>query len=110
MGILGIIQNFEQLKKTNESVNDFPAIYPNMLERELEYWKKLSKDFIDSNYDFISDRKEILATLPDKLTKKSIHKFIHYTLYELSLISNGWMMWLWIISENSWRIFIIITH
>jgi hypothetical protein len=87
-GYLGIIQNFEQLKKTNESVSNFPATYPNMLERELEYWKKLSKDFIDSNYDFISDKKEILATLPDKLTKKSIHKFIHYTLYELSLISN----------------------
>jgi CHAD domain-containing protein len=87
-GYFGIIQNLEQLKKTNKSVNDLPAFHPNMLEREIEYWKILSKDFIDSNYNFIGDKKEILATLPDKLTKKSIHKFIHYTLYELSLISN----------------------
>jgi len=87
-GYFGIIQNLEQLKKTNKSVNNLPTFYPNILERELEYWEKLSKDFIDSNYDFISDKKEILTSLPDSLTKKSIHKFIHYTLYELSLISN----------------------
>ena len=87
-GYFGIIQNLEQLKKTKKSVNNLPTFYPNILERELEYWEKLSKDFIDSNYDFISDKKEILTSLPDSLTKKSIHKFIHYTLYELSLISN----------------------
>ena len=87
-GYFGIIQNLEQLKKTNKSVNNLPAFYPNILERELEYWEKFSKDFIDPYYDFISDKKEILTSLPDSLTKKSIHKFIHYTLYELSLISN----------------------
>ncbi|HET7118296.1 MAG TPA: hypothetical protein VFI29_17495, partial [Hanamia sp.] len=33
------------------------------------------------------DEKEIVATLPDKLSKESIKKFIHYTLYELQMLS-----------------------
>jgi hypothetical protein len=91
-GYLGIIQNFQQqLKKTNEyvkkSASNIPVCYVNMLEKELEYWKKLSKDFVDASYDFSNDEKEIITTLPDKLTKKSIQKFIHYTLYELQEIS-----------------------
>ncbi len=91
-GYFGVIQNFKlQLKKTNEYVKkssgNIPVRYLNMLERELEFWKKISKDFIDADYDFFGDKKEILDTLPDKLTKKSIHKFIHYTLYELQVIS-----------------------
>ncbi len=91
-GYLGVIQNLQlQLKNTNEYVKkvsgNMPVRYVNMLERELEFWKKASKDFIDADYDFFNDKKEILAALPDKLTKKSIHKFIHYTLYELQLIS-----------------------
>src|SRR6185312_16329853 len=91
-GYLGVIQNFQlQLKKTNEYVKkssgNIPVHYVTMLERELEFWKKTSKDFMDADYDFFNDKKEIIATLPDKLTKKSIHKFIHYTLYELQVIS-----------------------
>lgn len=91
-GYLGIIQNFQmQLKKTDEYVKQFvqsvPVCYTNILEKELEYWKKLSQDFIDPDYDFLNDKKEIISILPDKLTKKSIKKFIHYTLYELSTIS-----------------------
>jgi CHAD domain-containing protein len=91
-GYLGIIQNFQlQLKKTNEyvkeSLNNIPVSYVSMLEKELDYWKKLSKDFIDASYDFSNDEKDILATLPDKLSSKSIKKFIDYTLYELKTMS-----------------------
>lgn len=91
-GYLGVIQNFQlQLKKTNEYVKiisgNIPVHYVTMLERELEFWKKTSKDFIDADYDYFNDEKEIITTLPDKLTKKSIKKFIHYTLYELQAIS-----------------------
>jgi hypothetical protein len=91
-GYFGIIQNFQkQLKKTNEYVKkssgNIPVRYVNMLERELEFWKKISKDFMDADHDFFNDKKEIISTLPDKLTKRSIHKFIHYTLYELQVIS-----------------------
>ena len=91
-GYLGIIQNFQlQLIKANEyvkkSAKSIPALYVNMLEKELEFWKKLSKDFIVEDYGFLNDKKEIITTLPDKLTKKSIRKFIHYTLYELQVIS-----------------------
>jgi hypothetical protein len=87
-GYFGIIQNLEQLKKTNEPGKSRPSFFLKMLDKELAYWKKLSYDFIEDSYDFISDKKEILAVMPDKLTKKSIYRFIHYTLYELSLISN----------------------
>jgi hypothetical protein len=91
-GYFGVIQNFQlQLKKTNEYVKNssgnIPVNYLNMLRRELEFWKKISKDFIDADYDFFGDKKEILDTLPNKLTKKAIKKFIHYTLYELQVIS-----------------------
>lgn len=91
-GYFGVIQNLQlQLKKMNEYVKkssgNIPVLYVNMLEKELEFWKKASKDFMDADYDFFNDKKEILTALPDKLIKKSIHKFIHYTLYELQLIS-----------------------
>ena len=91
-GYFGVIQNLQlQLKKINEYVKktscNIPAGYLNMLERELKFWKKISKDFIVADYDFFNDKKELITTLPDKLTKKSIRKFIHYTLYELQAIS-----------------------
>jgi hypothetical protein len=64
-----------------------PGLYVNRLEKELEYWKKLSLDFIDAGYSFNNDKQEIMAILPDKLNKKSIKKFVHYTLYELNTLS-----------------------
>lgn len=88
----GVIQNLQlQLKKINEYVKkssgNLPVHYTNMLEKELEFWKKISKDFIVADYDFFNDKQEITNTFPDKLTKKSIYKFIHYTLYELQTIA-----------------------
>lgn len=87
-GYFGIICNLQmQLKRINGYVqktgNNTPACYVSRLEKELEYWKKLSRDFTDAGYHFMNDKQEIMATLPDKLTKKSVKKFIHYTLYEL---------------------------
>jgi hypothetical protein len=91
-GYLGIIQNFKQLQNTNERIQNpleiGPFCYVEVIEKELAYWKKLSKGFIDADYDFIGDKEEILALLPNKLTKESIKKFIHYTLYELNTINN----------------------
>ena len=91
-GYLGTIQHLQlQLKATSEYVKraskHVPVFYVNILERELKDWKKLSKDFIDPDYDFLNDEKEIIAAFPDKLRKKSITRFIHYTLYELQAMS-----------------------
>jgi hypothetical protein len=91
-GYLGIVQNFQlQLKKTKEYVKEsvipLPVCYENLLKKELNYWKQLSKDYIDTDYSFLNDKKEMISTLPDKLTQTSIKKFIHYTLYELNTIS-----------------------
>jgi hypothetical protein len=93
-GYFGIIQNFQlQLKTINEYVKksdaNIPDCYVNILEKELEYWKKLSHDFIREDYEFIDDKQEMLGSLPNKLTKKSIKRFIDYTLYELNSISDG---------------------
>ncbi|MEO9004530.1 MAG: CHAD domain-containing protein [Ginsengibacter sp.] len=91
-GYLGIIHDFQlQLKKVNESAekssgNDL-VNYLNMLERELGYWKELSKEFIDPDYNFFNDQREIIAKLPNQLTMESIKRFIHYTLYELQSMS-----------------------
>ena len=91
-GYLGIIQNFhiqleEASKYEKESSMHIPVFYVNMLEKEFEYWKKLSKDFLDTDYDFHVDEYEILAMLPDKLTNKSIISFLNYTLYEIGEMS-----------------------
>ena len=92
-GYFGIIRNLQmQLKKINEYVEKFssntPTFYVNRLEKELEYWKNLSRNLIDDGYSFcMNDKPEIMAVMPDKLNKKSIKKFVYYTLYELNTIS-----------------------
>jgi hypothetical protein len=91
-GYFGIIHNLQQqLKRTNnyvkESLAGVPVFYVNILQKELEYWKNLSKSFIDADYDFGYDKEEILVALPGKLTKISIKRFIDYIFYELNTIS-----------------------
>lgn len=93
-GYLGAIQTFQlQIEKINEYVKkssiNIPAHYVKMVERELESWKEISKNFLVADYDFLDDKNEILALLPDRLTEKDIRKFIHYTLYELQSISRN---------------------
>ncbi|MEO8961018.1 MAG: hypothetical protein ABI325_04000 [Ginsengibacter sp.] len=91
-GYLGIIQNFHlQLKEASEYVKKsskpMPVAYINMLEKELENWKKLSKDYIDPDYNFLNDEYEILNTLPDKFTNKSTISFINYLHFEIREMS-----------------------
>ncbi|MEO9147135.1 MAG: hypothetical protein ABI237_16420 [Ginsengibacter sp.] len=91
-GYLGIIHNFHlQLKEASEyekkSSKHIPAFYMDMLEKEFDYWKKISKGYVDPDYDFLTDEYEILATLPDNLTNKSKINFINYTLYEIGEMS-----------------------
>jgi hypothetical protein len=93
-GYLGIIQDLQKnLKDTNKylkiSTTNIPYRYVNILEKELQDWEKLNKDFINPGFDFLNDEHKILATLPDKLTKKSIVNFIDYTLYELKSIDSN---------------------
>lgn len=93
-GYLGIIQNLQlQLKQIDEFVKncsaDIPVHYVEMVEKELAFWKKNARDFLDADYDFYNDKTEILAALPVKLTKKAILKFIHYTLFELQSLSGN---------------------
>lgn len=91
-GYLGIIQNFQlQTNKTFQYVreisNQVPVSYVNMLEKELAYWKKVTRDFIDSGYHIPEDEKEITALLPNKLDDVTLRKFIHHTIYELQLMA-----------------------
>lgn len=91
-GYFGIIRNLQlQLKEVKEyakrSIYKAPVSYINKLEKELEYWKRIIRDFIDVDYNFMNDKQELLASLTDKLTKKSIINFIHYTLYELNTLA-----------------------
>ncbi len=91
-GYMGIIQNFHlQLKKASDyekkSSKHISLFYVDMLEKELEYWKKLNKNYIDSDYNFLNDEYEILASLPGQLTRNSIIKFINYTLFQLKAMS-----------------------
>jgi hypothetical protein len=91
-GYFGIIRNLEmRLSETKKYVkspaHSAPERYVNILEKELQYWKRLSLDSIDAGYSFNNDMQEIMALLPDKLNKKSIKKFIHYTVYELNTLS-----------------------
>ena len=90
-GYLGIIQNFQlQENKTFQYVreisNRVPVSYVNMLERELAYWKKMTRDFIESGYHISDEEKEITDLLPGRLDNKTLMKFIHYSVYELQLI------------------------
>lgn len=91
-GYLGILQNLQlQIKEIKEYVKRSskfaPVYYLNRLENKLENWKTFSKDVIDPNHDFLNNEKEILAKLPGNLTENSINRFIHYTFYELQVIS-----------------------
>ena len=91
-GYLGIIQNFQlqeskTFKYVREISNRVPVSYVNMLERELAYWKKMTRDFIESGYHISDDEKEITDLLPGKLDNKTLRKFIHYTVYELQLMA-----------------------
>jgi hypothetical protein len=91
-GYLGIIQNFHlQLEEASEYVRKSPELqgfYLEILEKQFESWKNLSKEYVDSDYNFEPDENEILSMLPDKLTDKSIISFINYLLYEISETSS----------------------
>lgn len=91
-GYMGIIQNFHlQLKEASEyekkSSKHISVFYVDMLEKELGYWKKLNKNYIDTDYNFLNDEYEILASLPVLVTRNSIIKFINYTLFQLQAMS-----------------------
>jgi hypothetical protein len=91
-GYLGIIQNFQLqlnaiVEYESKSSKSVPIRYMNILQKELKYWKELSKDFIDPDYDFLNDECEILAALPDQLTNKSKICFINYILHQIGEIS-----------------------
>jgi hypothetical protein len=87
-GYIGIIRNIqlhmEKIKGYCEnSTDNVPASYMTKLEKELEYWKKSTKEFMDFHNNFYNDEDKILAGLPHKLRKTSVKKFVHYIAYEL---------------------------
>ena len=91
-GYVGIIRNLQlHLEKVNHYFENFeeniPSPYLIKLEKELDYWKQHTREFIEPQNNFYNDEDEILAALPDKLTKESIKKFIHYTTNELHNLS-----------------------
>jgi len=87
-GYIGIIRNTQlHLKKINsyceDSMESVPISYTAKLEKELEYWKKHAKEFMDFHNNFHNDEDHIISALPDKLRKGSIKKFVEYIVYEL---------------------------
>ena len=89
---LGIIQNLDQQLKEallyrKELSMPTPVFYVRMLEKQLTYWKKLSKGYINPAYDFFIDQKEITDNLPNGLSGKSISGFIDYTVNQIGEMS-----------------------
>lgn len=87
-GYIGIIRNTQvHLKKVNnyceDSTESAPISYIAKLEKEVEYWKKNAKEFMNYHNNFQNDEDQIMSVLPDKLRKGSIKKFVDYILYEL---------------------------
>ncbi len=87
-GYIGIIRNLQlHLKNINNyfenSTDKIPKAYTATIEKEIEYWKENTKEFIDFHNNFYNDEEKITSELPDKLTKQSIKKFIQYMVYEV---------------------------
>ena len=87
-GYIGIIRNLQlHLKNINSyfenSTDKIPKAYTATIEKEIEYWKENTKEFIDFHNNFYNDEEKITSELPDKLTKQSIKKFIQYMVYEV---------------------------
>ena len=87
-GYIGIIRNIQlHLKKVNsycqDSMESVPVSYTTKLEKDLEYWKKQSKEFMDFHNNFYNDEDHIISVLPDKLRKGSIEKFARDIIYKL---------------------------
>lgn len=87
-GYTGIIRNLQlHLKNINSyfenSTDGIPASYIAKLKKEIEYWKKNTKEFMDLHNNFYNDEEKITEELPDKLRKASIKKFMQYIIYEL---------------------------
>jgi CHAD domain-containing protein len=87
-GHTGIIRNL-QLHLQNihshfeNSSDKMPVSYIAGLEKEIEYWKENTKEFMDLHNNFYNDEEKIISELPDKLRKASIKKFVQNTVYEL---------------------------
>lgn len=90
-GYFSTIHNFQlHLEETNDCLKKsvyVPVCYMDMLGNELAYWKRNSKNFLDADYDFSNDKRELIDALPGQLTIKSIQNFLQYTLYELQEMS-----------------------
>jgi hypothetical protein len=87
-GYIGIIRNIQlHLKKITSyceySTENVPVSYATTLEKELEYWKKNTREFMDFHNNFYNDEDKIIEGLPDKLRKSSIKKFVHHIADEL---------------------------
>ena len=86
---IGIIRNLQlHLKNINSYFENsnykIPKAYTATIEKEIEYRKENTKEFINSHNNFYDDDEEkITSHLPDKLRKQSIKKFIQYMVYEL---------------------------
>ncbi len=91
-GCMGIILNIQQqLKRVRQFTKVYPEIvldnYLKMLEYEMKDRKIMGRRVTD-HYSFHGDKKIILSFLPEELTTKSIFRFIHYTIFEIQLLSH----------------------
>ena len=87
-GYIGIIHNLQLHLKNIKiyieiSTDKSPRAYTQIIEKEIEYWKENTKEFIDSHNNFYDDEEVIISELPNKLRKHSIKKFIEYMVFEL---------------------------
>ena len=87
-GYTGIIRNLNLLLQTinthfEHSPDKDMAAFTGKLEKEISYWQKNTKDYVDLHKNFDMDEEKIVSRLPDKLRRRSIKKFAGYLSYEI---------------------------
>lgn len=87
-GYAGIIRNLHLLLFTINNHFEYSTdkdliSFINKLEKEINYWEKNTKGFVDEHKMFYMDEEKTLARLPEKLKRRSIKKFTGYLSYEI---------------------------
>lgn len=87
-GYTGIIRNLHLLlqiinTRFDCSTDKYLMSFTGKLEKEINYWEKNTKEYVDQHKNFQMDEDKILAILPKQLRRSSIKKFVAYLGYEI---------------------------
>ena len=87
-GYTGIIRNLHLLLETINSRFEYSTdkeltTFISKLEKEINYWEKTTKEFVSEHKNFHVDEENLLSSLPDRLRRHSIKRFVRYLGYEI---------------------------